>query len=76
MSLGPLSVPLGEVSVRVLCPFFNWVVCLSGVGSCEFFILEIKPLPSALANMFFHIINSLFILMMFSLAVQKLFNLI
>ena len=29
---------LGEVSVQVLYPFFNWVVCLSGVESCEFFI--------------------------------------
>ena len=29
---------LGEVSVQVLCPFFNWVVCLPGVESCEFFI--------------------------------------
>ena len=38
MSLGPLDVLLGEVSVQVLCPFFNWVVCLPGVESCEFFI--------------------------------------
>ena len=38
MSLGPLYVFLGEVSVQVLCPFFNWVVCLLGVESCEFFI--------------------------------------
>ena len=38
MSLGPLYVFLGEVSVQVLCPFFNWVVCLPGVQSCEFFI--------------------------------------
>ena len=38
MSLGPLYVFLGEVSVQVLCPFFNWVVCLPGVESCEFFI--------------------------------------
>ena len=29
---------LGEVSVQVLCPFLNWVVCLPGVQSCEFFI--------------------------------------
>ena len=36
MSLGPLYVFLGEVSVQVLCPFFNWVVCLPGVESCEF----------------------------------------
>ena len=28
MSLGPLCVLLGEVSVQVLCPFFNWIVCL------------------------------------------------
>ena len=38
MSLGPLYVFLGEVSVQVLCPFFNCVVCLPGVESCEFFI--------------------------------------
>ena len=38
MSLSPLYVLLGEVSVQVLCPFLNWVVCLSGVESCEFFI--------------------------------------
>ena len=38
MSLGPLYVFLGEVSVQVLCPFFNWVACLLRVESCEFFI--------------------------------------
>ena len=38
MSLGPVHVLLGEVSVKVFCPFFNWVVCLPGVESCEFFI--------------------------------------
>ena len=38
MSLDPLYVLLGEVSVQVLCPFFNWVVCLPGVESCEFFV--------------------------------------
>ena len=38
MSLGPLYVFLGEVSVQVLCPFFNWVVCLPGVELCEFFL--------------------------------------
>ena len=37
MSLGPLYVFLGEVSVQVLCPFFNWVVSLPRVQSCEFF---------------------------------------
>ena len=37
-------------------------------------ILEIKPLPEiSLANIFSHIVGSLFILLLFSLAVQKLF---
>ena len=38
VSMVPLYVFLGEVSVQVLCPFFNWVVCLPGVQLCEFFI--------------------------------------
>ena len=38
MSLGPLYVFLEEVFVQVLCPFFNWVVCLPKVELCEFFI--------------------------------------
>ena len=75
MSLGPLYVLLGEVSVQVLCPFFNWVVCLPGVESCEFlYILEIRPLSEvSLANMFSHTVGSLCILKLFSLALQKLF---
>ena len=38
MSLGPLYVLLGEVSVQVLCPFFNWVAYLLRVEAYEFFI--------------------------------------
>ena len=38
MSLGPLYVFLREVSAQVLHPFFNWVVYLPGVESCEFLI--------------------------------------
>ena len=38
MSLGPLFVVLGEMSVQVLCPFCNGIVCLPGVESFEFFI--------------------------------------
>ena len=41
------------------------------------YILEIRPLSEvSLANVFSHTVASLFILMMFSLAVQKLFNLV
>ena len=40
------------------------------------YILEIKLLSEvSLANMFSHTVGSLFILMLFSLAMQKLFNL-
>ena len=38
MSLGPLCILLGVVSVQVFCPFFNWVVCLPEVDLCKFFI--------------------------------------
>ena len=78
MSLGPLYVFLGEVSVQVLCPFFNWVVCFPGVESCEFYIHFGDHTLSevSLANMFSHMVGSLFILLMFSLVMQKLFILI
>ena len=75
MSLGPLYVFLGEVSVQVLCQFFNWVICLPGMESCEFFIyFGNKALSEvSLANIFSHMVGSFFILLLFSLAVQKLF---
>ena len=74
MSLSPLYVLLGEVSIQVLCPFFIEVVCLSGVESYEFFTyLDIKRLSEvSLAKLFSYTVGSLFILIMFSLAVQKL----
>ena len=37
VSMGPLYVLLGEVSVQILCPFFNWIVYLPGVESCVSF---------------------------------------
>ena len=75
MSLGPLCVLVGEVSVQVLCPFFNWVVCLPGVQSCEFFIYFGDQALSevSLANMFSHTVGCLCNLVLFSLAMQKLF---
>ena len=74
MSIGHLYVLFGEMSVQVLYPFFNWIVFLPG-ELCEFFnVLEIKPLSEvSLANIFSHTVGSLFILLMFSLAMQKLF---
>ena len=57
----------------------NWIVCLLGVESYEVFlcILEIKLLSDvSLENMFSHTVSYFFILMMASLAMQKLFGLI
>ena len=75
MSLGPLYVVLGEVSVQVFCPFFNLVFCLPGVESCEFFMYFGDQTLSEVTfqNTFSHTAGSLFILLMFSLALQKLF---
>ena len=73
MSLGPLYVLLGEVSVQVLCPFLGLFVFLQWSHVSSLHILEIKPLSDvSLANMFSHSVSSFFILRMVSLAVQKL----
>ena len=62
---------------KSLAHFLNWVACLLGGSPVNsLYILEIKPLSEvSLANMFSHTVGSLFILMLFSLAMQKLFNL-
>ena len=58
MCLGPPYVLLGEVSVQVLCPLFNWIVCLPGVESYEFFIYFGDPLSEvSLANIFSYIVG-------------------
>ena len=53
----PLDVLLGDVSVQVLRPFFNWIVCLPGTELCEFFIYfadqTLVQTPVSLANIFF-----------------------
>ena len=77
MSLGPLCVFLGKVSIQDLCPFLNGLfVFLDCSCVSSLYILEIKQLSEvSLANIFSHTIGSLFILMMISLVTQKLFNL-
>ena len=75
MSLGPLYVFLGEVSVQVLCPFFNWVLCLPGVELCESFkYFGGQTLVQGIIGKYIFPYNWFaFILMLFSLAMQKLF---
>ena len=61
MSLGPLYVFLGEVSVQVLCPFLiGLFVFLEWSRVSSLYILEIRPLSEvSLANMFSHTVDSL-----------------
>ena len=78
MSLGPLCVLLEEVSIQALWQFcIGLLTFLMWSYVTRLYILEIKPLSKVLlANTFSHTVGSLFILLMFSLAVQKLLNLI
>ena len=75
MSLGPLYVFLGEVSVQVIRPFLiGLFVFLEWSHVSSLYILEIRPLSEvSLANMFSHPVGSPCILTLFSLAMQKLF---
>ena len=60
MSLDPLYVLRGEVSVQVLCPFFGFFVFLEWSLASSLYILEIKPLSEeSLTNMFSHVVDSL-----------------
>ena len=72
---GPSVCPPGEVSVQVFCPsLIGLFVFLKWSHVSSLCILEIKPLSEvSLANMFSHTVGSLFILVLFSLAMQKLF---
>ena len=65
---------LGKVSLQVLCPFFNWVVCLPGVESYEFLIyFGDQTLVQGIIGKYILLYSRFpFILLMFSLAVQKL----
>ena len=68
-----MYLPMPPSWLEVLCPFFNWIVCLPGVELCEFFMhFRVKPLSEvSCANVFSHVVDSS--LPMFSLAMQKLF---
>ena len=76
MSLGPLYVLLGEVSKSFAHFLIGLFVFLEWSRVSSLYILEMRPLSEvSLANIFSHMVGSLFILLMFSLAMQKLFYL-
>ena len=60
---------------RSFAHFFNWIVCLPRVESCKFFMYfgDQTFVWGFICKYIFPLAGSLFILLMFSLAVQKLF---
>ena len=78
MCLWAIYLSYGKCLVRSSARFLNWLFvflmlsCMS--SSC---ILDMNPLSDiSFANIFFHSVGCLFILLVVSLAVQKLFSLI
>ena len=76
MFLGHLFL-FGEMSVHILCPFFNQVICFLLLRlMSSLCILNVNPLLDKLfTNIFSHTVGCLFVLLMVSFAVQKLFSL-
>ena len=72
---GPSVCPLWRSFCSSLLPFFSWVACLLTVESCEFFIYFGNQTLAwgIIGKCVFPYCWSLFILMLFSLAMQKLF---
>ena len=72
-----LGVFFGQMSIRDLSPFFNWVVCLFLRLSCtnSMYVLDINSLSNILfANIFYHSVGGLFVLVVF-LHCEKAFSL-
>ena len=72
MSIGHLYVLFGELSIQVLCPFFNWIVCFLGVQFVSsLWILDNNPLSDVSMNIFSHSVGCLFILLMITFAMKN-----
>ena len=78
MPVAHLHVFFGKMLVKFLCPFFNWVLWVFVAELYDFFMyFGYNYLSDILfANIFSHSVGCLFILLMVSFAVQKLFSLI
>ena len=64
MSIGHLYVLFGEMSLQVLCPFINWIVCLF---VCWCLVVKFgcyTSLVVSLANIFFQLVDCLFVSLM------------
>ena len=68
-----LNTVFGKTSIRVLWPFLKWIICyyhywVVRVPKC---ILNVSPLlDMCFANIFFHFLSCLFILLIVTFAVQ------
>ena len=73
MSVGHLNFFFGEVSVQILCPFLNQVICFLVVEVHELFIyLDVNSLlDMSFMNIFSHTVEFLFVLLMVAFAVQN-----
>ena len=73
--VGHLYVFFGKMSIQFLCPLFNWVVYFLML-SCmrSLYILDTNPLLDvSFANIFSHSISFLFVWLIISFTMQKLF---
>ena len=78
MPVGHLDFFFRELSIQLLCPFFIglFAFCLLR-GMSSLYMLDVNPLSDlSFMNMFSHTVRYLFVLLMVSFDVQKLFSLI
>ena len=75
MSVDYLGVFFGEMSVHVFCPFLVGLFVFWVLSFISYlYILDTNPLlDMSFANMFSHSVGCLFVLLIVSFAVQKLF---
>ena len=75
--VGHLHFLFGKTSIQFFCQFFNRICFLMLSCMSYLYMLDINPLSViSLANIFSHSVRYLFILLMVSFAVQKLWSLI
>ena len=77
MPVGHLCIFIGEMSIHVFCPFFNWVVGFFAVELYKLFIYyRDKPLlVASFGTIFSPSERCFFVFFLVSFSVQKLFSL-
>ena len=76
LSVGHLYVSFGKMSIHMFSPFFNMLFTFWNLIVWILYILDVSPLWDIWFTItFFHSVYCLFILLMVSFAVQKIFSL-